>query len=181
MLSSEIPRPIDRSSSPLAEEEPKLPSDTPWSTLPALELPGLTAEKVLPAPVEYRLRPNFIVNVPSISWCLKFCSVSPRSLGCRDARCAALAAADDDDEDNMREDLFKVDDRDLLNVADRESGGAEERMERVSLESREEAERAGGMVGVGLMRAVAAAAAAAVVEMERSLSSDWLVEEEEEA
>lgn len=45
---------------------------------------GLMPEKLLRAPrLKRRLRPNFMVKVPSISWWRRFCSVSGRSLGCR--------------------------------------------------------------------------------------------------
>lgn len=41
-------------------------------------------EKLLRAPrLKRRLRPNFMVKVPSISWWRRFCSVRGRSLGCR--------------------------------------------------------------------------------------------------
>ena len=41
-------------------------------------------EKLLRAPrLNRRLRPNFMVKVPSISWWRRFCSVRGRSLGCR--------------------------------------------------------------------------------------------------
>lgn len=45
---------------------------------------GLMPEKLLRAPrLKRRLRPNFMVKVPSISWWRRFCSVSGLSLGCR--------------------------------------------------------------------------------------------------
>lgn len=44
---------------------------------------GLIPEKLLRAPrLKRRLRPNFMVKVPSISWWRRFCSVRGRSLGC---------------------------------------------------------------------------------------------------
>lgn len=55
----------------------------PYSVLTGLELHGLMPEELLRPPWLYRvLRPNFIVKVPSISWCRMFCSVSGRWLGC---------------------------------------------------------------------------------------------------
>lgn len=44
---------------------------------------GLIPEKLLRAPrLKRRLRPNFMVKVPSISWWRRFCSVRGLSLGC---------------------------------------------------------------------------------------------------
>lgn len=55
----------------------------PYSVLTGLELHGLMPDELLPPPSLYRvLRPNFMVKVPSISWCRMFCSVSGRWLGC---------------------------------------------------------------------------------------------------
>lgn len=56
----------------------------PRSKLPAREQPGLTCEILLLVPrLSLRFLPNFIVNVPSTSWCRRLSLVNFRLLGSR--------------------------------------------------------------------------------------------------